>query len=108
MDRRDLYRKVGSLLRERRKACALTQEVLSQQMNISRAALANIEAGRQQMLVHQVFAAAIALDCSLMDLLPSPQELESPDVALGAKLPKDLSADQRDQVLRLINSGKRK
>jgi transcriptional regulator with XRE-family HTH domain len=108
MQQKQLYRRVGTLLRERRKTRLLTQEALSQQMKISRAALANIEAGRQQVLVHQLYAAALALDCPVASLLPTPDELASSHSDLGMKLPTDLSEDQREQIMRLINSAERK
>ncbi len=108
MHQQSLYRRVGSLVRERRKARLLTQEALSQQMKVSRAALANIEAGRQQVLVHQLYAAALALECSVTSLLPTPEELVSQGSEFDIKLPSDLSAGQKEQIMRLINSAQRK
>ena len=77
---------------------------LAAEIGISRASLANIEAGRQQVLLHHLFAIADALDLdSPSDLLPAP----SPPNADPADLPlpaEGLSETQRQEVLRLMGS----
>ena len=104
MDQRQLYRRIGALVRETRKRNGLTQEALSQGVGMSRAALANIEAGRQQMLVHQLFAIARVLEVALPDLLPPPIEVAVDGNGMESQLPPGLSEMQRQQIMKLIKA----
>lgn len=104
MDQRQLYRRIGGLVREHRKQRQLTQEALSQGIGMSRAALANIEAGRQQMLVHQLYAIARVLEVKLAELLPAPTEDLLDGNGMEAQLPPGLSEMQRKQIMKLIKT----
>ncbi len=67
-----LYKAFGSAVSARRKALGLTQAELAGKVNMSRASIANIESGRQNILLHHVYALAAALDFSkVAELLPS-------------------------------------
>ena len=83
----------------------MTQEQLAKRVGISRASLANIEAGRQQVLVHHLFALASALDLeSPVQLLLSPCAPARPDGA-ESDLPlagEGLTEKQRREVLSLM------
>lgn len=57
-----IYKNLGMRIRDLRKALGRTQDQLAKQVGISRASLANIEAGRQQVLVHHLFGLADALE----------------------------------------------
>ena len=62
----------GTIIRECRGAAHLTQAELAGKVNMSRASIANIESGRQNILLHHVYALAAALDFSkVAELLPS-------------------------------------
>jgi transcriptional regulator with XRE-family HTH domain len=104
MDHRQLYRRIGALVREHRKQRHFTQEALSQGVGMSRAALANIEAGRQQMLVHQLYAIARVLEVKLAELLPAPTEASLDGDGMEAQLPPGLSEMQRKQIMKLIKT----
>ena len=66
-----VYRAFGNAVSTRRKAIALTQAQLASKVNMSRASIANIESGRQNILLHHVYALAAALDfAKVADLLP--------------------------------------
>jgi transcriptional regulator with XRE-family HTH domain len=52
--KREMYRTAGRLLRERRLALGMTQEQVGRKVDLSRSSLANIEAGRQGILCHQL------------------------------------------------------
>jgi len=118
MDSDRIYKNLGKRIRDLRKSLSLTQDRLAKRIGISRASLANIEAGRQQVLVHHLFALANALDLeSPVQLLLSPRAQPRPDGA-AADLPlagEGLTEKQRREVLSLmggvldnnnVNSGK--
>lgn len=105
MDAERIYKDLGVRIRDLRKGLGQTQARLAAQIGVSRASLANIEAGRQQVLVHHLFAIADALQ------LDSPaQLLLSPNVRTtrnesDVQLPvagEGLTDKQRREVLRLM------
>lgn len=66
-----IYRAFGQAVATRRKGLNLTQATLAARVGISRASIANIESGRQNVLLHHVYALAAALDFTKVgELLP--------------------------------------
>jgi len=104
-----IYEAVGKKIRNFREKDHQTQAQLAGQIGISRASLANIEAGRQQVLLHHIFAIAEALELdSPASLLPVDQ---SPvPLSFGASelpLPENgLTEKQRLEVMRLMGDGR--
>jgi transcriptional regulator with XRE-family HTH domain len=102
----DIYKQVGKNIRRYREGAHRTQAQLALQIGISRASLANIEAGRQQILVHYLFAIAEALDLdSPTPLLPSPLAATILETEPSTTLPlpeEGLTDKQRREVLRLM------
>jgi transcriptional regulator with XRE-family HTH domain len=71
MDDMELYRVLGQNVARLRKAKELTQAEVATAIGLTRASLANIETGRQKVLLHHVFMLANALECaSILDLIP--------------------------------------
>ena len=102
MNTRLVYENLGKRIKGLRKGLGQTQEKMAKQVGISRASLANIEAGRQQVLVHHLFAFARALQIeSPSQLLPTLAELSREDSEIKSlPLPKrGLTKNQRDEVL---------
>lgn len=67
-----IYGVFGQRLAEAREACGLTQSELGRRVKLSRASIANIEAGRQRVLLHQLGEFALALNLkSSAELLPA-------------------------------------
>jgi transcriptional regulator with XRE-family HTH domain len=103
MNPESIYRHIGAVVRQGRRKFKprLTQEALAQRVGVSRASLANIETGRQSVLVHQLYALAAALDLAPADFLP-------PAADSGARsewdqvLPDDLKPLQKNQIARLL------
>ena len=102
MSPKDIYKEVGRHIRRYRAGSHRTQARLAAEIGISRASLANIEAGRQQVLVHHLYAIADALDLSSPSVLipaPPPRDGEPTELPLPAE---GLSETQRKEVLRLM------
>jgi transcriptional regulator with XRE-family HTH domain len=95
-----LYGRLGALIKSRRKQLSLTQEELARRLGISRASLANVEIGRQRMLVHHLYGFAAALDLRPTDLLPLMDTTEPSLTELA--LPDDLKTTQKQQLARLV------
>jgi transcriptional regulator with XRE-family HTH domain len=102
MNPESIYRHIGILVRDRRKKLKLTQETLAARLGISRASLANIETGRQKVLVHQLYGFAATLDLMPIELLPPVERLALDGDWRELPLPSDLKPQQREQVGRLI------
>jgi transcriptional regulator with XRE-family HTH domain len=104
MNSRHVYRQIGALIREQRKKKKYIQEDLAKQIGVSRAAIANIEAGRQQLLVHQLCAIAKALEVEFATLMPNPDSAPAFELSAQVRLPADLTHAQREQILKLIQT----
>lgn len=105
MDATHIYRNLGIRIRDLRTSLRQTQDQLAKQVGISRASLANIEAGRQQVLVHHLLALASALQLdSPAQLLLAPQA-RVPKAGASSPLPlaeDGLTEKQRREVLSLM------
>ena len=103
MDVNALHRHIGATIRGRRKQLKFTQEELAKRMATSRAALANIETGRQNVLVYQLYSFAKHLDLRIEDLLPSTGSVEPMPAPSEFPLPEGLNRVQREQISRLLD-----
>ena len=71
MVEKEIYIALGQAVSTRRKQLGLTQAKLAAQIGISRASIASIESGRQNVLLHHVYKLATALGIvKISDLLP--------------------------------------
>ncbi len=66
-----ICREVGGLIFKARKAAGLTQAELSERLDISRAAIANFETGRQNLSLVRLFEIADVLGVSVQSLIPT-------------------------------------
>ena len=104
MNPNPIYVHIGSIIRSRRKALRLTQEMLASRLSISRGGLANIETGRQNILVHQLYDFASQLNLEPSDFLPvMPREGSRLDQA-DLPLPTDLKKSQKEQIARFFDA----
>ena len=71
-----LYKYLGVTIKNRRKKLRLTQEQLASHLGISRASIANMEIGRQKILIHHLYRLAEKLDTKVTTLLPEPEEFD--------------------------------
>jgi transcriptional regulator with XRE-family HTH domain len=68
----EIYRLVGSRIAARRKELRLKQVEVAAQIGLTRASLANIEKGRQKVMLHQIYRIAEALRSeTILDLVPT-------------------------------------
>ncbi|WP_390550922.1 helix-turn-helix transcriptional regulator [Qipengyuania sp. MTN3-11] len=71
MEPSQIYSLFGRRVAEAREKAELTQSKLGERAGLSRASIANIEAGRQRIVLHQAIILAEALNLhSVTDLLP--------------------------------------
>jgi transcriptional regulator with XRE-family HTH domain len=98
-----IYKHIGEIIKARRRKLGLKQEALAGQMGISRGSLANVETGRQNILVHQLYKYAATLQLEPFDLLPPPSKDHFTAGRAELPLPHDLKAKQKDQIARLFD-----
>lgn len=68
----EIYKAFGRSVAARRRELDLTQAKLAARVGMSRASIANIESGRQNVLLHHVYTLASALAVArLSDILPA-------------------------------------
>ncbi|HVB58374.1 MAG TPA: helix-turn-helix domain-containing protein [Candidatus Acidoferrales bacterium] len=101
MELEPIYKTVGGIIRQRRRRLELPQTKLAGMLGISRATLANIETGRQRILVHHLYAFAEAFDMKPGELLPQAKSGSSSDL-VQVPLPSDLKPQQKEQIALLI------
>jgi transcriptional regulator with XRE-family HTH domain len=103
MSEKELYRRLGRAVAERREELELTQDKVASQLGLSRASLANIENGRQRIMVHQLFRLANALKRkSILELVPAAWAFDDdlPIKATG----EPLSAEEQLSVEKVLAS----
>ena len=107
MGNTSIYETLGRAVSARREELKLTQQTLAEQVGLSRASIANIEGGRQKVLLHQVYSLARALGLrSIVELVPpaAPADTDAED-GLGIALSRDdLSSDEMASVSQLLQA----
>lgn len=106
MSDESIYKRFGRAVASRRIALKLTQSKLGELVGLSRASIANIESGRQNVLLHQVYNLADALQCAqLADLLPKPDvDRQGEDIAMNVADDQGVTAREKAQINDLIHS----
>lgn len=69
-----VYEELGERIKAARVGLGLTQTEVSQRVGLTRSSIANIEAGRQRAMIHTLMHIANALEASLAELLPDPDQ----------------------------------
>ena len=65
----DIYKRLGLAIYDRRERRRLTQAELAEIVGLTRSSIANIESGRQRILLHDVYAFCAAFDVTPQTLL---------------------------------------
>ena len=108
MDDMEIYRQLGQNVARLRNIRGRTQAEIASQIGLTRASLANIETGRQKVLMHHVFLLANALDCtSVLELVPESFEF-SDNVQPIATHGSPLSELEHAQVQRFVQSARKR
>ena len=97
-----LYKRIGSTIKVKRRALGLTQQQLATQLGISRASLANVETGRQRILVHQLYDFAVQLNVNVSDLLPKSSEAEALQTLDNLNFSENVTVLLRQQIANLL------
>ena len=104
METMELYRLLGQNVARLRNAKKRTQAEIAAQIGLTRASLANIETGRQKVLMHHVFLLASALECeSILDLIPESFVFDNDDEPVTVH-GSQLSEQQLAQVGRFVRT----
>lgn len=65
------YEEFGQIVRDTRRDADLTQQGLADRVGLSRASIANLEAGKQRVSLHMLFLLASALEVEPSRILPA-------------------------------------
>ena len=101
--RHPIYKEIGTIIRTKRKKLGLKQENLASELKISRGSLANIETGRQNILVHQLYNFAKALHLTPVDLLPTPADNDAKVDRTEMPVSDNVKGSQKEQVVRFYS-----
>ncbi|MPZ20580.1 MAG: helix-turn-helix domain-containing protein [Luteitalea sp.] len=99
------YLEVGRRIQGLRATKGLTQAALGRLLNppVTRASIANLESGRQGLLLHTFIQITKILECSLSDLIP-PTTTARVDIALESQVARELGkAKVPDEARRRIS-----
>src|SRR3989338_9906101 len=102
----NFYRPVAEKIKQVRKAANLTQKMLAGTIGLTRAAVANIESGRQQILLHSLYSIADACHTDPFKLFPEsdqPKKTGRNDEGLKRELNKKLPAHSASRILSHLN-----
>lgn len=103
MTENGIYEAFGKALATRRKELGLTQAKLAMRVGMSRASIANIERGRQNVLLHHVYHLADALEIArISDLLPAPVRPQKRDDMEVSSSGGSVTARGKAQITELI------
>lgn len=103
MTESQIYWALGRAVARRRKELALTQADVAKQIGLTRASLANIETGRQKVLLHQVYRLVHALRLkSILDLTAAALVLDRPEQTALSFNGSEVTAEQKAQLEKFI------
>lgn len=75
------YATFGQMLAKARRRQHVSQEMLAEELGLSRTSITNMEKGRQPVQLHTVYTIARFLSTDLKELLPSPIHATQPNTA---------------------------
>lgn len=105
MDEQAVYATLGQAVMVRRKHLGLTQAQVAKKIGVSRESVANIEAGRQRVLLHHVYGLMKALDLKVItELIPASAPRAPGDAAMAVELSgASVSDNQKSEIERLLS-----
>jgi transcriptional regulator with XRE-family HTH domain len=105
MDERAIYDALGEAMLVRRKRLKLTQAQVAKKIGVSRESVANMEAGRQRVLLHHVYGLMQALELrAITDLIPATLPKALGETAMALEVSGDPVSDtQKSEIERLLS-----
>ncbi|WP_408589298.1 helix-turn-helix transcriptional regulator [Novosphingobium sp.] len=105
MDERAIYDALGEAMLVRRKRLGLTQAQVAKKVGVSRESVANMEAGRQRVLLHHVYGLMQALDLkAITDIIPATLPRTSGESAIALEVSgAPVSDTQKSEIERLLS-----
>lgn len=105
MDERAIYDALGEAMLVRRKRLNLTQAQVAKKIGVSRESVANMEAGRQRVLLHHVYGLMQALELkAITDLIPATLPKALGETAMVLEVSGDPVSDtQKSEIERLLS-----
>ena len=105
MDERAIYVALGQAVLVRRKHLGLTQAQVAKKIGVSRESVANIEAGRQRVLLHHVYGLTRALDLkAITDLIPTTAPRAPSETGIAVEVSgASVSDTQKSDIERLLS-----
>lgn len=104
MDESEIYTQLGRLVRQHRQRLRMSQHSLAEAIELSRASVANIEAGRQHIPLHQLFRLARALKVDAFTLLPRKEVSGRTATLPKIKSSQTLSQREEAAIVRAVNA----
>jgi transcriptional regulator with XRE-family HTH domain len=77
LDTLKFYQEIGSLIQQQRKNQGISQELLGNYLNLTRASVINLEKGRHRPALHQIFLIADLLNIDYTNLFPKVEQKKS-------------------------------
>ncbi|MBO9682367.1 MAG: helix-turn-helix transcriptional regulator [Flavisolibacter sp.] len=81
---RSVYVELGARIKQARENMGFTQDILADQLSLTRASIVNIESGRQRPMLHTIIKISDVLNTSLKELLPDSHTEEADPLPLVA------------------------
>lgn len=94
-----LYKILGGRIKNFRSKNGLTQIQLAEKLDMSRASIANIEAGHQNTPLHVLYDLSIVLNVPLKDLIPNVDEVYRSPQDIANVLVQEMSSDRTNLSL---------
>jgi transcriptional regulator with XRE-family HTH domain len=109
VQQQDFYQRLGIIVREARLKIGLSQEVLGDQLSLTKASIANIEKGRQRPMAHTLIELAQALRISLAELIPDMEStLPGPTLLVASSAENISIVSDNEQVDKGVQDAVRK
>lgn len=104
MNESELYEELGRLVRKHRERLGISQDVLAQAIELSRASVANIETGRQRIPLHHLYRLARALKVEAEALLPRAERTASKPIDRPISASFNLNEREEADVARAVGA----
>ncbi|HML96266.1 MAG TPA: helix-turn-helix transcriptional regulator [Thermodesulfobacteriota bacterium] len=100
---KQLYTKIGKLIRVQRNKKKLTQNELAMKVGLTRTSITNIESGSQKIQIHDLYSIAQVFNIPVQSLLP---EIELSDTNIMDTLPSGLKPNVQKWLVDLLDQAR--